>query len=322
MNLTVRQLRYVCEVARLGSVLAASKSLYISQSSILAAITLAEAEMGARIFDRRPALGVTITPAGQRFVSAARVMLAAETEFNRSIGDLSGRVPKVLRIGCFEPFGALFMPEMLRSYLDSVGDVEIDLVEADQVQLQERLVAGEVDLAILYDIGPIGIDSVTRICKVPAHAMLNADDPLAARDGIWLAELAERPLVLLDLPHTATYLLTLFDVLAKRPEVRFRTRSYETVRSAVASGFGMAILNMRPIGRATADGDEIVRKPIFDDLPPPTLIVADMYGSAKPLFVRVFIDIFQRFFDTVGASGFSVTTPEREPLLVARKGRR
>ncbi|TIU09256.1 MAG: LysR family transcriptional regulator, partial [Mesorhizobium sp.] len=127
--------------------------------------------------------------------------------------------------------------------------------------------------------------------------------------------------VLLDLPHTATYLLTLFDVLAKRPEVRFRTRSYETVRSAVASGFGMAILNMRPIGRATADGDEIVRKPIFDELPPPTLIVADMYGSAKPLFVRVFIEIFHRFFDTVGPSGFSVTTPEREPLLlVARKG--
>ncbi|TIU31454.1 MAG: LysR family transcriptional regulator, partial [Mesorhizobium sp.] len=112
MNLTIRQLRYVCEVARLGSVLAASRSLYISQSSILAAITLAEAGMGARIFDRRPARGVSITPAGQRFVAAARIMLAAETEFNRSIGDLNGRVPKVLRIGCFEPFGALFMPEM------------------------------------------------------------------------------------------------------------------------------------------------------------------------------------------------------------------
>lgn len=316
MNMTIRQLRYVCEVARLGSIQAASKSLHISQSSILAALALAEAEMGATIFDRRPARGVLITPAGERFVSAARVMMAADLEFTRSIGDLSARVPNVLRIGCFEPFGALFMPEMLRSYLDTVGDVEIDLLEGDQEQLQDWLAAGSIDLAILYDIGPIRTGSVTRICKVPPHALIHADDPLCERDGVRLADLATQPLVLLDLPQTATYLLTLFDILAKRPEVRFRTRSYETVRSAVASGFGMAILNMRPIGRATADGHGIVRKPILDDLPHPTLIIADMYGAGKPKFVRVFIEIFERFFREVGPSGFSVTMPERQHLLL------
>lgn len=316
MNLTIRQLRYVCEVAQLGSVQAASKSLHISQSSILAAIALAEGEMGARLFDRRPARGVQITPAGDRFVSAARVMLSAANEFGRAIGDLSGRVPKVLRIGCFEPFGALFMPEMLRKYVESVGDVEIDLQEGDQVQLQVLLAEGMIDLAILYDIGTINTDSVTPICKVPAHAVLHADDPLADKDAVWLSDLATRPLVLLDLPQTSTYLLTLFDILAKRPEVRFHTRSYETVRSAVASGFGMSVLNMRPIGRATADGHGIVRKPILDELPPPTLIIADMYGSAKPLFVRVFIESFQRFFRQVGPSSFSVTLPSREPQLL------
>lgn len=316
MSLTPRQLRYVCEVARLGSVQAASHALLISQSSILAAIALAEAEMGATVFDRRPARGVRITPAGERFVSAARVMLAAETEFRRAIGDLSDRVPKVLRVGCFEPFGALFMPEMLRRYLDTVGDVEIDLWEGDQVQLQDWLTAGQIDLAILYDIGVIRTDSVTRICKVPAHAVLQADDPLASRAGLRLADLARRPLVLLDLPQTATYLLTLFDVLAERPEVRFHTRSYETVRSAVASGFGFAILNMRPVGRATSDGHGIVRRPILDDLRAPALIVADMYGAAKPLFLRVFIDTFRQFFRDVGPEGFSVTTPERQGNLL------
>lgn len=319
MNLTVRQLRYVCEVARLGSVQAASKALHISQSSILAAIALAEGEMGARIFERRPARGVLVTPAGERYVSAARVMLSAATEFNRAIGDLTDRVPKVLRIGCFEPFGALFMPEMLRKYVDSVGDVEIDLLEGDQVQLQAWLAEGLIDLAILYDIGPIHTTSITRICKVPAHAVLHVDDPLARKDAVWLSELSTRPFILLDMPQTATYLLTLFDILAKRPEVRFHTRSYETVRSAVASGFGMSILNMRPIGRATADGQAIARRPILDELPPPTVVIIDMYGSAKPLFVRLFIEIFKRFFEEVGPAGFSVTIPERQSQLLVNK---
>jgi DNA-binding transcriptional LysR family regulator len=316
VNLTVRQLRYVCEVARLGSVQAASKALLISQSSILAAITLAEGEMGARIFERRPARGVQITPAGERFVSAAKVMLAAETEFNRAIGDLTDRVPKVLRIGCFEPFGALFMPEMLRRYVDSVGAVEIDLLEGNQVQLQTWLAEGLIDFAVLYDIGSIQGGSITRICKVPAHAVLHADDPLASAKAVWLSDISSRPFILLDMPQTATYLLTLFDILAARPAVGFHTRSYETVRSAVASGFGMSILNMRPIGRATADGQTIVRLPILDDLPPPSVIILDLYGNAKPLFVRLFIDIFKRFFHEIGPSGFSVTTPEREASLL------
>jgi DNA-binding transcriptional LysR family regulator len=316
MNLTTRQLRYVCEVASLGSVQAASKALHISQSSILAAITLAEGEMGARIFERRPARGVQITPAGERFISAARIMLSAATEFDRAIGDLADRVPKVLRIGCFEPFGALFMPEMLRMYVDNVGDVEIDLLEGDQVQLQAWLSEGIIDLAILYDIGAITTGTMTKICKVPAHAVLHIDDPLATRDAVWLSDIATRPFVLLDMPQTATYLLTLFDILAKRPEVRFHTRSYETVRSAVASGFGMSILNMRPIGRATADGHAIVRLPILDELPPPSVIILDPYGGSKPLFVRLFIEIFRRFFREVGPSRFSVTTPEREGSLL------
>ncbi|MGO7860141.1 LysR substrate-binding domain-containing protein [Rhizobium leguminosarum] len=316
MNLTIRQLRYVCEVARRGSVQAASKALLISQSSILAAITLAEGEMGARIFERRPARGVQITPAGERFVSAARVMLSAETEFNRAIGDLTDRVPKVLRIGCFEPFGALFMPEMLRRYVHNVGDVEIDLLEGNQVQLQAWLAEGLIDFAILYDIGSIHTGSITRICKVPAHAVLHTDDPLAGEKAVWLSDISSRPFVLLDMPQTATYLLTLFDILAQRPKVGFHTRSYETVRSAVASGFGMSILNMRPIGQATADCQTIIRLPILDELPPPTVIILDLYGNAKPLFVRLFVEIFKKFFHDIGPSGFSVTTPERESSLM------
>jgi len=41
-----------------------------------------------------------------------------------------------------------------------------------------------------------------------------------------------------------------------------------------------------------------------------------MYGATKPLFVRVFIDVFKRFFRDVGPAGFSVTIPEREGSLL------
>lgn len=312
MKLTIRQMRYISEVARLGSIHAASRSLSISQSSILAAIDVAEAEAGSKIFDRKAARGVTVTPSGERYIKAAQILFEAEKEFDRAIGDLSAKAPSVIRIACFEPFGAMFMPDMLRAYLDHVGtQVEIVLREGNQTEINAWLREGSVDVAILYDIGIDIVGSITKVCRIPAHALISAEDSLAERDALWLSDLADRDLVLLDLPQTSTYLLTLFDLLAHRPAIKFRTYSYETVRSAVAAGLGVSILNMRPIGRAIADGPGIIRKPLLDELPSPTLIITDMYGAIKPLFLRAFIEVFRNFFRQLGPEKFAVTTPEK-----------
>ncbi|CDN57637.1 Transcriptional regulator, LysR family (plasmid) [Neorhizobium galegae bv. officinalis bv. officinalis str. HAMBI 1141] len=318
LNLSLRQLRYICEVARLGTVLGASKSLRIAQSSILAAIDLAEAEIGSRIFERFPAKGIRVTPAGMRFINAARVMLSSEIEFARAIGGISERVPDVLRIGCFEPFGALFMPDLLQQYVDQIGKAEIDLREGNQRQLRDWLAAGEIEMAVLYEGDLFSSYSLTPICFIPPHAAIHVDDPLARRDAVTLKDLAQYPLVLLDLPETAPHILALFNILAEVPKIGFRTRSYETVLSAISSGFGMSLLNMRPLNQLKTDGPNIVRKPLLDDLPAAKLIIADLYGPEKPYFLQAFIDLCRTFFHELGPSRFAVSTSEREPYLLIR----
>jgi len=312
VNLSTRQVRYVCEVARQGSIRAATHTLHISQSSILAAIAVAEDALGARIFDRRPARGVQITPAGERFVMAARALLSAHHDFEQEIGGLASGTPKVIKIACFEPFGSLFIAEILRKVVDSLGPMEIVLFEGNQSQLHEWLSTGAVDLALTYDVGQsFDHEGLTRICRVPAHAILSINDPLAAQESVTISDLASRPMVLLDLPQTATYLMTIFDVLASRPRISLRTHSYETVRSAVSAGFGFSILNMRPSKHSTADSLGLVRKPLADAFSALTLVVADVYGNNKPAFVRAIISIVERFFRDLGPAGFAVTTPER-----------
>jgi len=310
VNLTHKQLRYVCEVARLGSIQAATETLHISQSSILAAISLAEEVLGARIFDRRPSRGIQITRAGERFTVAARTLLAAAGEFNRQIGDLVKSAPQTLKVACFEPFGSLFVAEVLRRFVAKYGDVEILLYEGNQVQLREWLASGEVELVIAYDVGPaFAEDCTTKICQVPAHALLSSGDPLAELDAVSIAELATRPLVLLDLPQTSTYLISLFDVLPSRPRVGFRARSYETVKSAVSAGFGMALLHMMPGKYSTPDGPGLIRRPLIENLPAPTLIIADIYGNQKPAFVKSIIEIVEDLLHGTDANGSAVTMP-------------
>ncbi|MET3996301.1 DNA-binding transcriptional LysR family regulator [Bradyrhizobium sp. S3.9.2] len=294
---------------------AASVSLRISQSSILAAIELAETEMGARIFERRPSRGVRVTPAGERFICAARSMLTADAEFKRTIARLGGLSTPAIRIGCFNPFGALFIPDTLKRYIERVGPVEISVLEGDQLQLREWFANGAVDLVVTYDIGPHFKENTTRVCKVPAHALISRSDQLARQPAVSIAELATRPLVLLDLPQTALYLLTLFDVLATQPTIGFRTRNYETIRTSVACGFGVSVLNMPPLGHASPDGTELIRLPITDDLPAPTLVIADVYGSNKPEYVRVLIEVIREFFRDLGPHGFAIATLKNEETL-------
>lgn len=316
MNLSHKQLRYVCEVARLGSIQAATETLHISQSSILAAIGLAEEFLGTRIFDRRPSRGIQITRTGERFTIAARTLLAAAGEFNRQIGDLVNSAPQTLKVACFEPFGSLFVAEVLRRFVTKYGELEILLYEGDQVQLRQWLASGEVELVITYDIGPtFGDDCTTRICQVPCHALLPSCDPLAEKQAVSIAELATRPLVLLDLPQTSTYLTSLFDVLPSKPRVGFRARSYETVKSAVSAGFGMALLHMRPGKYSTPDGPGLVRLPLVDTLPAPTLIVADMYGNHKPAFIMSIIEIIRDLFQDIEPNGVALTPPEVAPTF-------
>ncbi len=314
MTLTLRQVRYVCTVADCGSIQGASRALLISPSSILAAIESAETSLGARVFDRRRAVGVQLTPSGERFVAAGRLLLGAETDFQRRMGLLQAD-PQSIRIGCFEPFGPLFMTEGLRRFTEEVGPTRVALFEGDQTQLADWLNRGTVDLVVTYDIGPRFNAHVTPICRVPAHALLPVDHPLAGAASLTIAELEPHPLVLLDLPLTVGYLLSLFDGLGGKPTIGFRSRSYETVRSAVAAGFGIAILNMRPLGPAHADSPRVVRIPLSDPLPAPVLQIVDAYGPDKPRAIRRLSEIFCAMFRDGGPDRFAVVTPERRDTL-------
>ncbi|RDD68623.1 LysR family transcriptional regulator [Paracoccus versutus] len=315
-RLTLRQLRYVCEVARLQNVLAASRALGISTSSILAAIDAAEHEAGTRIFNRFPAKGIRITPAGSRFVAAAARLLAAETEFARATSDISARIPDPLRIGCFEPLGTLLLPSVLRRFTANEADVEIMVREGDQSELRDWLSAGEIEFAVLYEGDIIAPFDRTPICLVPPHVAMHPDDPLARQEAIRIADIARRPFVLLDQPEIAPQLLAIFRLIAEAPQISFRARTYGAALAAISEGFGLSILNLRPLTPIYAEQGAIVRKPIVDDLPFAKLVVADTYGAEKPYFLQSFIATFRKYLAEIGTDGFAVRNPGHKKDLL------
>src|SRR5260221_636384 len=77
-------------------------------------------------------------------------------------------------------------------------------------QLQAWLHDGTCELAVMYDIGLEPNLECTELYRVRPHAELPADHPLVARPRIRMAQLAREPMIMLDMPPSREYFISLF----------------------------------------------------------------------------------------------------------------
>lgn len=274
MQYTLRQLAYLVAVADHGNVTAAAQALHTSQPGVSSAIAHLENVFGLTLFVRHHAKGVTLTPGGQGLVAAARQLLGHADDLMAQAQDMGQSVRGRLTLGCFTTLAPILLPRLFSALRQSHPELEIDLLEGDTAQLQEALLAGRIELALMYDLDLT--DSLHRqpLSGARPYALVAEGHRLARRRKVQLAELVNEPLVLLDHPHSREYFLSLFRQRGLEPLVRHRTVNFELVRGLVAKGFGYALLNLRPNRNVTYDGGKLVYLDIADDLPELPIVLA------------------------------------------------
>jgi len=109
---------------------------------------------------------------------------------------------------------------------------------------------------------------MTRLAEIHLHAMLPTDHPLAAEDTVSWKDLAAEPAILLDAPPTVERIQAQAHRLGLSLNIRWALSSMESIRSLVARGLGYSLTNSPPSVGTTADGLEVVYKPLSDDLLP------------------------------------------------------
>ena len=125
---------------------------------------------------------------------------------------------------------------------------------------------GRFELAIGYDLTADPRLHTQRLYTLRPYVLLPADHRLARRKKVKLADLADEPLALLDLPHSREYFANMFQANGLNPTVRFRSTSTDTVRAIVARGLAYTVLNARPRGGGSID-QHVVTVHIADDTP-------------------------------------------------------
>jgi DNA-binding transcriptional LysR family regulator len=265
---TLRQLGYFAAVAEAGSISAAAAKLHVSQTAVAAAVTELEKIFRTQLTVRRKAHGVSLTPAGRYLHAQAADLLRAAEELELSTASGGRELAGPLVIGCYQTVAPTILPVLIEGFTVNHPQVGLDFVEGAQYVIQERLLAGDMDLAIVYDMDlQPGLGSVL-LYKVPAYVLLPASHRLAGEDGVSLADLAEDPMILLDAPPSSRHTLSLFEKAGVRPAIRYRTRDFELTRSLVGRGVGYSVLVQRPAVDSSYEGRTVVAKPIVPAVKP------------------------------------------------------
>lgn len=299
MNFTLKQLRYFVAVAEQGSVSAAAEKLFVSQPALSAALAQLEREFDAQLLVRHKARGVSLTPIGRELVAEARNLLYHAEELSGHAHALSYALEGELSIGCFLTLAPFYLPRLLSGFDEDHPGLQVSISEGAMDRLQQMLLAGDVEIALLYDLELDESLEVEVLADIGPHVLLAEDHPLAERESISLTELAEMPMVLLDLPHSRNYFRGLFWRLGIEPQIRYRTLSFELARGMVARGHGYSVLNLRPEPDSTYDGGRVRCVPIADDLPPLSIALAWPGHRRLTRRAEAFRDYCKGFFSTV-----------------------
>ena len=192
LNLSLRQLEVIVEVAEAGSFRAAARQLGISQPALSRTLRLAEQALGARLFDR-DTRSVTITPAGRELLHIARRVLgdfdSALSELGQFMQGYSGQVS----VAALPSMNVALLPSAIAAFREEHLQVEFKLQELAGDALLAAVEEGRADFGLC---ARPALDKRLRYQHLkddPMMLVCREDDPLAARASAPWSVLAERP---------------------------------------------------------------------------------------------------------------------------------
>ncbi len=145
MNL--KQARYICTIAREGSVTAAAKKLYVSQPSLSQMLKQVERELGVTLFDRSVS-PFQLTYAGEKYLQAANTILSANERLENQLQEIREENSGRLRLGISVQRAVQVLPLALPWFMVQFPHVALEVTEGGSAHLEELVMKGEVDLAL------------------------------------------------------------------------------------------------------------------------------------------------------------------------------
>lgn len=253
----VDDLRLLLAIAEHGSYRAAAEATGVAQPFITRRIRRLERELGRVLLDRGPR-GSSLTDEGREAVADARLLVEIADDLRGRHGE---RHRTRLRLGAAATAAGSFLAEFLASWIPAHPDVELTLLEDGALNLRDRLLRHECDLAVVSPPIPSSMDH-RLVTRVTVQALIPPEHPLAHEAGpLPITRLHGQRVLLNGGRFISTSLVQAAAALAAcELDVVYECSVGQTLAALAEGGLGIAIVG----DSVDLRGFDLPRRPVVD----------------------------------------------------------
>jgi DNA-binding transcriptional LysR family regulator len=240
-------------VAEARSFSRAARALHFTQPTVSRQIARLEKELGTTLFERY-GRHVECTITGQLLLPLAQAIVSRTEDAIALVREQAGSGSQDVRFGAVGNVMALLLTPVLGSFLAAYPTVSLYLSEKDDAQLEEAVVSGELDCAVMTPWG--SSRAVTQhliteeiLLVVPHHHRL------ARLSTVPLSMLAGESILLPRATMNAGNIAA--DALRREgfePKFSYRANYPELIKALVRRGFGVAPMPKMLLSPETQEG--------------------------------------------------------------------
>jgi DNA-binding transcriptional LysR family regulator len=242
MHFDLADLRLFIHIAESPSLTQGARKAFLSPAAASARIKALESQLGSRLL-YRDSRGVELTPAGQRLLQHARLIMRQvdylKSEFTEYGTDAAGHI----RIFANTTAVTEFLPEVLAGFLAERPGVTVDLQERLSRDIVRGVLDGAADLGIIA--GPVQAPGLQVLHFSTDRLVLAVPlgHALAQRHSVSLADtLAYQHIGLHEGSTLLSFLREQVEQLGGNLALRIQVSSFEAICRMIEGGVGIGII--------------------------------------------------------------------------------
>lgn len=236
--MTLKQLEAFYWAATCGSFTVAASRLHLSQSSLSKRVSELEESLSCQLFDRS-GYRCTLTPAGTELLPKARQMLNASEDIVATVGKDLG-IKGWCRFGTGEIAASSWLPQFVVSVKQQFPDLSLEPYVELGRELEQRLIDGELDFAIIAHPPSDPSIQYELIAEVDFDWIVAADMPCPRKHA--LATLVEKlPIISMHKNASTSKILDHWLRMQHNPKPKIVTcNNMSAMAGLVAAGLGIS----------------------------------------------------------------------------------
>jgi DNA-binding transcriptional LysR family regulator len=251
-NLTIRQLRVFCTVARLLSYTRAAEELGCQQPTASAMVAELERMTQLTLLEQR-GKHLTLTDEGRELYAHAQQVVSSADEAWWAMEEQRGSMTTVtrpLRVAADTTVGTYVLPHLLGAFHRQHPQVALQLSVANRAAVRASLLAGEADLVIAGRPPEVEGLVAEPFLANPLVVVASPEHVLVGQSQVTLTRLAEEVFLQREEGSgTRAAVEEVFEVAGMPLKVGMVLGHVEAIKRAVAAGLGVSVLSALAVKR-------------------------------------------------------------------------